>query len=469
MAKKAYISIEGNQAKVFINKGNVEEGEFYNVNPKELSEFIKEKGIKEAVIAQFIPNLISFQVSVPFASKIKNRKLLSGIVMAEIRKRYPAMQNFSFIYNLHETAGKAYLRCYVADEESLSFVNKIILEGVNVIAFYPLFLPLIEVVKTRSEKIEKAQIICLFSDNFRMLFVLQGDEMLLQRSLALSASPQKKASQLALSASPQEKASLFEAEEKNLTDEDVININMTVSYAVQNLRIKPEKVIFIGIKKQEIEGLTIPFEFIEFSPNLQNYAVPVYLKQFEKKLTGYEMFLPEYKRYLQNRKYLNYASFVLLLFAFLLVIYNFSLFSEIDSYRKTLNSYRTEVSAKEKDFFVLQDSIKNFEKNLKPYIELQRKVNSLGDVRAPIEPLGEASKIKGVEINSIDIENGQPQKIKISGKIIGMSFTERQQSFMDFKNISVSKGLKITNEKWDLIKGEFALEGEYDAQRFLQK
>jgi hypothetical protein len=244
---------------------------------------------------------------------------------------------------------------------------------------------------------------------------------------------------------------------------------MTVSYAVQNLRIKPEKVIFIGIKKQEIEGVTIPFEFIEFSPTLQNYAVPVYLKQFEKKLTGNEMFLPEYKRYLQNRKYLNYASFVLLLFAFLLVIYNFSLFSEINSYRKTLNSYRNEVSAKEKDFFVLQDSIKNFEKNLKPYIELQRKVNSFGDVKAPIEPLSEASKIKAAEINSIDIENGQPQKIKISGKIIGMSFTERQQSFMDFKNISVSKGLKITNEKWDLIKGEFALEGEYDAQRFLQK
>jgi hypothetical protein len=456
MAKKAYISIEGNQAKVFINRGNVEEGEFYNVNPKELSEFIKEKGIKEAVIAQFIPNLISFQVSLPFASKIKNKKLLSGIVMAEIRKRYPAMQNFSFIYNLHETAGRAYLRCYVADEESLSFVNKIILEGVNVIAFYPLFLPLIEFIKTKSEKIEEAQIICLFSDNLRMFFVLQGDEMFLQRSLALSASPQGK-------------ASLFEAEEKNLTDEDVININMTVSYAVQNLRIKPEKVIFIGIKKQEIEGLTIPFEFIEFSPNMQNYAVPVCLKQFEKKLTGNEIFLPEYKRYLQNRKYLNYASFVLLLFAFSLIIYNFSIFSEIDGYRKTLNSYRIKVSAKEKDFFILQDSIKNFEKNLKPYIELQRRFNSFGDVRAPIEPLGEASKIKGVEINSIDIENGQPQKIKISGKITGMSFTERQQGFTEFKNISVSKGLKITNEKWDLTKGEFALEGNYDAQRFLQK
>ena len=363
--------------------------------------------------------------------------------MAEIRKRYPAMQNFSFIYNLHETAGRAYLRCYVADEESLSFVNKIILEGVNVIAFYPLFLPLIEFIKTKSEKIEEVQIICLFSDNLRMFFVLQGDEMFLQRS--------------------------FEAEEKNLTDEDVININMTVSYAVQNLRIKPEKVIFMGIEKQEIEGFTLPFEFIESPVNMQNYAVPVCLKQFEKKLTGNEIFLPEYKRYLQNRKYLIYAGFVLLLFAFSLIIYNFSIFSEIDGYRKTLNSYRIKVSAKEKDFFILQDSIKNFEKNLKPYIELQRRFNSFGDVRAPIEPIGEASKIKGAEINSIDIENGQPQKIKISGKITGMSFTERQQGFTEFKSISVSKGLKITNEKWDLTKGEFALEGNYDAQRFLQK
>lgn len=407
-----------------------------------MQDLIKKERIKEAIIAQFIPNLINFQFSIPFSGDTQKRKVLNGIVRAEIRKRYPSLENLSFLYTVHEKGGRVFLRCYLAEEESLDFLNKLILQGINVKAFYPIFLPLIEFFKAKGD-FSEPKLICLFSDNLKMLFVLTEGELILQRT--------------------------FDTEQKALTEEDIVNINMTISYSIQNFRIKPEKVIFIGIENQEIAGLTIPFEFIDFPEKLKDYSICLCLSEFYSKLKGREMFLPEYKRYLENKRHLSYVAIFLSLFAIFFVFYNFRLIDEIFSYRETVNSYRKEIYTKEKDFFLFQDTIKNFEKTLKPYLELQNKLLSRNDIRAPFEPVQEVSRIKGVELNSIDIENGKIQKIKISGKIAGMSFTEKQMSFMELKNIASIKSLKITNEKWDFTKGEFNIEGEYDSQRVLQK
>lgn len=444
MAKKAYISIEGNQAKILLKKNsNVKKVETYTLPLEILQDFIKKEKIKEAIIAQFIPNLINFQFSIPFSEDIKRkRKVLNGIVMAEIRKRYPSMENFSFLYNVHEKAGRVFLRCYIVEEEGLQLLNKLILQGINIKAFYPLFLPLVEFFKAKGD-FSEPQLICLFSDNLRMLFVLGEEELILQRT--------------------------FEAEHKVFNEEDIVNINMTISYSIQNFRIKPEKVLLIGIEKQEISGLTVPFEFIDFPEELKDHTICLFLSEFESKLKGREMFSPEYKRYLQTKKPLNYVAISLSLVAVLLALYNFRLIDEIFSYRETFNSYRKEINAKERDFFLFQDNIKNFEKTLKPYLELQNKLLSYDDIRASFEPIQEVSRIKGVEINSIDIENGKIQKIKISGKIAGMSFADKQMNFMELKNIASIRGLKITNEKWDFMKGEFNIEGEYDSQRVLQR
>lgn len=444
MAKKAYISIEGKQAKILIKKNrNVQKAETYTVPLEILQDFIIKEKIKEATVAQFIPNLINFQFSIPFVGDIKRkRKVLSGIVMAEIRKRYPSMENFSFLYNVHEKAGRVFLRCYIAEEEGLHLLNKLILQGINIKAFYPIFLPLIEFCKAKGD-FSEPQLICLFSDNLRMLFVLREGELILQRT--------------------------FDSEQKTLNEEDIVNINITLSYSIQNFRIKPEKVIFIGIEKQEIEGLTVPFEFIDFPKNLLNYSVCFCLSEFEKGLNGREMFLPEYKKYLQTKKHLKYVSIVLFLLVLFFSFYNFRLLNEFYAYRDIFNSYRKEISAKEKDFFLLQETVRNFENTLRPYVELQNKLKSFNDIREPFEPLQEATKIRGVELRSIDIENGQIQKVKVSGNIKGVNFTEREDIFMNFKKVALSKGLKIKNEKWDFTKGEFNIEGEYDSQRVLQK
>ncbi len=443
MSKTAYISIEGADVQVYISTGKtLNEENFYKFELKDLPEFVRNKGVKELIISQFLPNLITFRFNLPFAYKnLKKKKILDGIVMGEIRKRYPALHNFSFIYKLYEGAAGAYVRCYLLDEANFDTVNKLIIEGLNVKAFYPNFLPLIELLKVREELVKHDQIICLFSGKLRYIFVLHGEELILQRS--------------------------FESSVESLGDEDVININMTVSYSIQNLRIKPEKVIFIGERQQEIEGLTISYDFLEIPENINALTIPFCLFKFQSQLKGKEFFLPEYKKYLSTSKYINYGIGSLLLASILFLFYNLYILNEINGQWRILNFYRNEMALKERDFLVLQEQINYFEKNLSPFINLQNRKNSEGDIRGSIYPISEASKIKEVQINSIDIENKVPQKIKITGNIAGYSFTERQKAYLDFKNTLVEKGFKISNEKWDITNGDFTLEGEYEARRTL--
>jgi len=444
MTKEAYISIEGVHAKIFIPKGkNIERGIFYQIETNELLTFLKENKIKQVTVSQFIPDFITLTIPIPFASRIlKNKKLLNGITITEIRKKYPAIQNFSYFYKPYESAGRTYLRCYIVFEEQFNIFSNLVINGINVKAFYPSFIPIVEIVRDYQNSLDINQIICYFSKNLRFLFILKKDEVIFQR--------------------------FYESEPDKMTDEDVVNINMTVNYALQNLRINPEKIFFIGIKAKEIEGLNISYEFLNFSP-FEEYILPISLQNIKDNLKGKEFSPSEYTNFKKIKRYFQIAVSVLLLIGLILIFNNFAMIKEVQINKKHLNVLRNEILAKEKEIFTLQDSIKYFEENIKPFLELQNKKNSLNDIRASIYPVSEAGKIKESQISSIEVENTKPQKIKITGKISGNSFTEREVAYTKFKDILINKGFIITKENWSFIKGEFNLEGNYEFTALSQK
>lgn len=443
MSKTAYINIEDKNAQIYIPKHKEPiMDDFYFTDLERLSQFLKEKGIKKVYISQFLPNLVTVKISLPFAANIKNQKLLRGILFNEIKKIYPTLKDFVFIYKAYRDRGALYCRCYILDEENFDAVNSLILQGINVIAFYPVFFPLLEILKSKQEKLEKSQIICMLEKSKRFLFIFKDDELIFQRS--------------------------FEGSEDEFTQEDVANINMTLSYVLQSFRVKPEKLIFLGVKSPPTEGLAIPYEFLQFE-NICLYPMPYFLFQVQRKLKGKELLPSEYKNYLVKSSYISYSSLFIFTVAFVFLFLNLLIISDIINDRKNFFSYRNEISMKQRDFFATQEQIAHFEKNLKSLLQLKNKKNLTPDIRAGLYPIAESSKIKQVRVDSIEIENKAPQKIKVSGIILGNTFTEKQSTYMKFKNDVAERGVKILSEKWDMTKGEFTLEGEYDYQRILHK
>lgn len=430
MRKRAYISIEEEIIKVLIPKN-----QFFEVEKERLLDFLKEKEIKETIICQFLTNLISFKINLPFSQKyFKRKKLIYGIVTSEIRKRYPLIRNFAFNYQIHESNGSSYVRCYMI-EEGFDIINDLIINKIDVKGFYPSFMPIVEILNFQKNILEEDYIACVFARNRRFIYVFSKKELLLQRS--------------------------YDTSSTGLDMDDLQNINMTLSYSLQNLRIKPNKVIFIGIEKQEISDLSISYDFIEFPSDLSNFALAFSLNKFEKQLKGKELFNPEYKKFIERKNYLKYAGTFIGILSILLVFYISVIFiqvlenyEKIEISKKEINNYR--------DIISLQEKITAFDRSLKPFIQIQNKKNSEGDTKLLIHLISKASQINGIDISTIEIANKNPQKIKIVGKIIGTNNFEKQTFYLEFKNRLIGNGVKILSEQFDFIKGEFSLEGEYE-------
>lgn len=439
MLNKAYLSIEGKYVKAVITKKNIENAQFLEFHVDELLDFIKENSIKEVYMSVSFSELYTFKLSFPFQISEK-KKILEKLVFNEIRKIYPNIQRFSFMYETYMADSRTWIRCYMIPESSYQFIEEFIEARVNIKALYPLHIPLIFLVNSVSELIEKNKIVCFFSGKSRFLFVFEKTEMILMRE--------------------------FEGSE-DLTDEDIININMTMNYSIQNLRVIPNEVILIGVKKRELSGLSLPYRFLSILPEYEKYTVPLIMVLSGEDLKRKSILPEQYRRFKKTIKYLNYASFVFIITMIALFGYNLESFYKIKSIYSSMISQRQYVLEHEQEFFDIDKKIKKFETEMKPFIELQNKRNSMVDMRYLLKSIGQA-KTEFIQIISVEILNAEKPELKIKGKSIGKSFSERQMSYLNFKASLHQGGFKIINESWDITKGELSIDAIYEHTRVLQ-
>jgi len=437
--KRAYVSIEGNNVRAVIPKKGIENAEFVEFGRDELLDFIEKNSIKELFLSVSFSDLYTFKFSLPF--QIQKKKIIEKLVFNEIRKTYPTIQQFSFIYETYITEARSWIRCYMVPESSYQFIEELIEQKVNIKALYPMHIPLISFINSDSELIEKNKIVCFLSGKSRFLFVFEKSEMLLMRE--------------------------FEGEE-DLTEDDIININMTVNYAIQNLRVTPQEIIFAGAKSKELSGLILPYRFLSVLPETEKFTLSLSMVLFEENLKQKNILPQEYRRFKKTIKYLNFVSFILLITAIALFGYDLAFFYKLKSTYSSMTSQRQYILKHEQEFINAQESIRSFETDLKPFIELQNKRNSLTDTRYPLMGITQA-KTELIQLDSLEILNSEKPEIKIKGRSRGKSFSEKQMSYLNFKSSLEQKGFKIINEKWDITKGDLNINAVYENPEILQQ
>ncbi len=437
--KKAYLSIEAEIVKAIIAKKGIEDAEFLEFPRDEILKFIKENSIKELYISVFFSDLYTFKFSLPFQIPEK-KKTLEKLVFNEIRKRYPSSEQFSFIYEKYMSEARSYIRCYVIPEASYQFIEEFIKANVNIKALYPTHIPLISFINSDSDLAEKNKIVCFVSGKSRFLFIFEKSEMILMREFEVS---------------------------EDLTEEDTININMTVNYAIQNLRITPEEIIFTGTKHKEISGLILPHRFLSVLPEKEKYTLPLSMVLFEDNLKNSSTLPEDYRRFKKTVKYLNYAVSLLTITLLFLSGYNLESFYRLKSLYNSLASQKQYILQHEQEFINIQQIMKKFETELKPFVELQNKRNSMLDTRYIIMNVSQA-KTGLIQLDSLEILNYERPEIKIKGKSTGKTFSQRQFSYLNFKSSLSKQGFKITSENWDITKGELIINAVYEHPRVLQ-
>ncbi|MCX7817250.1 MAG: hypothetical protein N2317_07050 [Syntrophales bacterium] len=438
MTKKAYISFEGEYAKVFIPEGDTEKSAFFHVESNRIFSFVKDRKIKKVSVTHFIPELLSLSIPLVFSPEtVPKKRILENLIKVEINRRQTGVGGYSFSYEICEVSGKVQLRVYVVDEKHLEKVENFIKQDIDVSSFYPFFMPLMEFVKQEKGSLEGDFILCFISGDMRYLYIFRGREMILQRS--------------------------FQGVEGEITEEDNFNISATINYAIQNLRIKPEKFFLVGVKEKVFPETPIPCEIISIDNGVEDFLMCYLLAKFEDHLEGKGFLPPSYVSYKKAKKIGNYLVASLVCLFSLSFLWDAVLISDTVKLTNTLKAHKREIASRETDFFKSLEYINRFESSVKPILDLQNRKNRTDDIREALYPIAEASKIVQVKLVNINVDNGKPQKISVTGSVPKSSFSERQITYMQFRKVLLEKGLKIENEKWSFVNGEFHLEGTYDA------
>lgn len=435
--KRAYISIEEGLTRIAIDGDR-----YYTIPSEQIIDFLKERKIKEIFVCKSFPEIISLRVNLSnIANPQKKVKIVRATISSEIRKTYFPKGHFVYNYKLLKNEAGNYARAYVVGEDSLTYFDSLLTAGYEIKAFVPSFAPIIALLKDRGVSFDGNFLVLLHTVNFRHIFAFSGQEMLLERS--------------------------YQADTPNITEEDESNIKMTINYTFQNLRILPERVIFVGFDRTNLEGLNMEYEFVEVESSVREYILCHSLSTYSKKILNDSLTPDDYSIFLKKRLLFKFATPLIAVISTIFFALSFNKTFSIASTYESIKRDKAQIKAMSVNLDDLVAKIENFEKKVLPIVLLQNKKFSEPSVRSTLKPLSEVSRISGVFLSLIEVENSPNRKIKVSGKIKISGITERQLTYNDIKQRVQQSGFKIIIEKFDFTGEDFYLEITNESGRLL--
>ncbi|MEM3427756.1 MAG: hypothetical protein QW212_05725 [Nitrososphaerales archaeon] len=432
MKEKAFVSVEGESSYLCIpSKKRVEK-----VDTSQISDVLSTLKVKRAIFSIFLDGLQTLRIplQVSLASVRKNRGFIKGVIRSELQKRGLNFNEVVYSYTLREQQAIALITVYYTQIESFAFLEEILRAGIEVGGCYPSFAPIIHHV-TVSDPQHKSRAILVVSDRLRILFVTDGKDLLLQRSF-------------------------FGADEA-LSADDAANIDATIGYAIRNFRTRIQELLVFSKAEHPLEGIGIETKFV-ILPEFRDYPIiPFLTEKYEKSLKGMELVPDYFKTYVKIDGFLKYAKVGLSLVILALIpflVYNFSQYQML---RKAYLEKKKALIAIQNEVSPLLNRAKELESTLRPLINITNRKNSNPDSRELLHKLSDLSKIESVSIDSIQLSIEKISTISISGKVLGTSFERKEGSFQEVKNTLIQKGFRVSEEKWDIMKGEFAIKVNY--------
>lgn len=432
MSKKAYVSIEGESAYVYLPENKKVE----KLDTTEFPGFLSMRRVKGVVITVFLEGLQT--VRIPFQASLssvkKNRGLINSVIRAELQKRGVNFTDVIYNYSLQEHQGVTLITVYFAQSENFSFLRDILEAGIEVHGCYPSFAPISAYISSSGLE-PKSRAIFVISEKFRMLFITDGRDLLLQRS--------------------------FSGESEELSPDDISNVDATMGFAIRSFRTRIQEILIFSKTEYPFDGIGVETRFVVL-PELENYPlIPLLTERYEKKLKGMELLPKDLKTYATIKDVLKYTK-ILLSFAFLALI-PFSVYNyfEYEKLSRTYSEKEKKVLSLQAEISPLMNKAKELESSLKPYISVVNRKNSNPDSRELLYKLSDLSRIDSVSLNSVQITLDKVAVLSLSGSVSGTSFEKKERTFDELKNSLVQRGFKISEEKWDIMKGEFTIKINY--------
>ena len=411
---------------------------------EDFDSFLKTAKVPDLTVVCRPKKLYSDTMMVPPAKKIYQKK----IVEAEIRKRFSELKDFSYFYNtltekMPGDKGMREIFFFAVDNSELyEITERFDRCGATVKYLCPDILALSHLIKSSDDWKNKTVLCLLVSEKERTFFLVRNGELCFIRVTPSLGS--------------------------EITDLDLDNINMTVSYCRQNLRLNAELIILMNatIKEGTLNTIipTVPVAYptsvLASHETLKNFIAPISAIVFGQELGDANLLPLKYKRLFTQRRFASYGTIFFLLFSLIglaLLLINVSqiylMKQKINLLRKDLTEINAVASAYEKDTAQLQQ--------LLPLINLINEARSSPDFQKALLSL-RFLPMENVHIQTIQMNNKREfLLIQISGSISSKNYGDMHRTFIKLlSNFSGVSGLAVVSKKMELRNGHFQIDIE---------
>ncbi len=262
----------------------------------------------------------------------------------------------------------------------------------------------------------------------------------------------------------------YEAFDPGLTDFDITNINMTISYCFQNMRINPSTIFLMGDLTESSEltmlpsaplaslykGQSVQCENVVFTENI----LPIAALQVPKPSN---ILSREFKNIYMLKKYLKYstrafAALIILFFGFILFQVK-GITDKKDSIQSALRAHQ-DLEILMSEYSEKKDGFQKF----MPIISFLNKPSA--DIQNLLTALA-SEDLNGLSLNFIEAATKDNTSYSVVLKGTGMadSYSAIHSSFDSIlKHLTDQKAIRIKSSSLDLLNKTFSIELDYGNQ-----
>lgn len=433
---EAIVSFEGNIIKVIYvtykgKKPVVRDA--LTLRNEQFDELLSKERTREFIVVNSFKDFFQDTILIPPAKKIYTRRLIES----EIRKR-STLKDFSFFYTStgeKVVDNKRMMEIFafaVNNDEIKSIINRFIQRGKVIKAIYP------DVFSIASQIGSTDPVLCVSEtgSNKNLFLVKDGKIQFIRTAQSL---------------------------ERGISDLDIQNINMTVNYCRQSLRISPAVVMLTGSLCSNYNATappSIPLTcLMPKSPLYLDFVSPLSAIPGTN-LKDIDLSTRDYKTYYYYKKFLGYSTSLFLSLSILCIAYAgytikniIDTRSKLDFIRKNLFDIRTALSSYDSKIADLTGYM--------PFIASLKSASSVPDIQRLLSLLSEI-KTDNIEINSITITSGDNLlKVELKGLIRSVSFGDMQRYYQRMIDTISLKGFSIRGQRLELKDKSFSIDMEY--------
>lgn len=392
----------------------------------DLDRFLKTTKERDFIIVNSFRTFHQAMLTLPPAKDLYLRTLAE----VEIRKRFTEVEEFSFFHEVlgesqHEGKRVKDTFVFAVDyREVVGIIERFNRYGRNIVALYPAILPLAAKLR-RNESLHGETVLAVLDlGTTKTLFLLNDGRLCFVR--------------------------VTRSDSAGIGAPDLDNINMTINYCRQTLRLSPSRAVFIGpggSRCGPIPGLIIPYgEFEDFSGDegtddtAREYILPLSAAASHPYIGWGNLLPPAYQTLGRQRSILTYSTVLLLIFSLLGVGSMALTGTQVSYLKQRIAGLRAEIAEKE-PLFQEYEKVSGELQSLMPVVDYMNRAYSSPDAQKALLSLGflpmRDIKVGSVQMNVKDGVLG----INLKGGISAGGFAE-----MDARYTNLIESIKSRKE-----------------------